>query len=86
MRIKAPRGHNCKPWRRGAYLGSMKTRSNAKAKAQSNAHKAFSNYLATRRACQRHQATIQQVAKALALFDLTLAIANLPTRKPGASK
>jgi len=68
-------------WRRGAYLVSMKTRSNAKAKAQSNAHKAFSNYLATRRACLKGHASIQQVAKALALFDLTLAIANLGTRK-----
>jgi hypothetical protein len=59
----------------------MKTR-NAKERAQSNAHKAFSYYLAARRAHQRGQATLQQVAKALALFDLTLAVANLGVRNP----
>ena len=62
---------------------TKENRSNARAKAQSNAHNAFSHYLATRRADQRGQATIQQVAKALALFHLTLAVANLPTRKLG---
>ena len=53
---------------------------NQKRKAESNAHKAFSRYLATRRAYQRGQATIEQVAHSLAVFDLTLAIAKLKRR------
>ena len=57
----------------------------AKAKAMANAHRAFSRYLATRRAYKGGRAAIQQVAHALALFDLTFAIANLPpARKPAA--
>jgi hypothetical protein len=50
---------------------------NHQKKAESNAHKAFSAYLAVRRNYQRGQATIEQVAHVLAVFDLTLAIANL---------
>jgi hypothetical protein len=50
---------------------------NQKRKAESNAHKAFSRYLNTRRAYQRGQAALQQVAHSLAVFDLTLAIAKL---------
>jgi hypothetical protein len=61
----------------------MRANSNTRTRAQAKAQRALSHYLATRRAYQKRQATIQQVAKALALFDLTLAIANLPsTRKP----
>jgi hypothetical protein len=46
-------------------------------KAESNAHKAFSAYLAVRRKYQRGQATVEQLAHALAVLDLTLAVANL---------
>jgi hypothetical protein len=48
-----------------------------KRKAERNAHLAFVRYLNTRRAFQRGQATLQQVAHALATFDLTLAIAKM---------
>jgi hypothetical protein len=50
-----------------------------KRKTESNAHKAFNHYLATRRAYRKGQGqvTIEQVAHALGLFDLSLAIANL---------
>jgi hypothetical protein len=55
----------------------VKTKTQNQRKAESNAHKAFSHYLATRRAYRKGQATIEQVAHTLAVFDLTLAIANL---------
>ena len=44
-------------------------RLNRKRKLESNAHKAFSHYLATRHAYQRGQATLIQLARALARFD-----------------
>jgi hypothetical protein len=50
---------------------------NQKRKAESIAYKAFSHYLATRRAYCKGQATIKQVAHTLAVFDLTLTIAHL---------
>jgi hypothetical protein len=50
---------------------------NQQKKAESNAHKAFSAYLALRRRYQCGQATVEQLAHALAVLDLTLAIANL---------
>ena len=55
----------------------VKTKTQNQRKAESNAHKAFSHYLGTRRAYRKGQATIEQVAHTLAVFDLTLAIANL---------
>jgi hypothetical protein len=64
------------------------SRTTAKAQATANTHRAFRRYLATRRAYKTGRATIQQVARALALFDLAWAIAHLPParRKPGAAK
>jgi hypothetical protein len=56
----------------------MKTKTpTQKRKAEIEAYKAFSNYLATRRAYQRGQATMDELAHALALFDLALALANI---------
>ena len=50
---------------------------NLKCKAERIAHLAFSRYLNTRKAYGKGQATIEQVAHALAIFDLTLAIAEI---------
>ena len=50
---------------------------NLKRRAEANAHKAFSHYLNTRRAFKHGKASVEQVAKSLALFDLTLAIAKI---------
>ena len=59
------------------HMNNTPQNQNQKRKAESIAHKAFSHYLATRRAYCKGQATIQQVAHTLAVFDLTLAIAHL---------
>ena len=47
-------------------------RPNSKRKLESDAHKAFSYYLAVRRSYQRRQATLEQIAYALALLDSAL--------------
>jgi len=67
--------------RNSSMKQERENRNTARTRAQANARRAFSHYLATRRAYQRRQATIQQVAKALALFDLTLTVANLPSTR-----
>jgi hypothetical protein len=48
-----------------------------KRKAGVEAYKAFSHYLAIRRSYYKGQATIEQLAHALALLDLALVIAGL---------
>ena len=47
-------------------------RLNRKRKLESDAHKAFSYYLAVRRSYQRRQATLEQIAHASALLDSAL--------------
>jgi hypothetical protein len=56
-------------------MEKIQTKQNRKRKAESNAYKAFSHYIAIRRKLVRGQATIQQVAHALALVDITSAVA-----------
>jgi hypothetical protein len=51
---------------------------NQQRKAESNAHKAFRAYLALRRRYRHGQATVGQLAHALAVLDLTLAVAKSP--------